>query len=197
MDLAKKKILKVIFNMESFEYEKNVAEFISSQQDIPLPYVIQIYPEIQAILFENKFKDGETLNKFLEKKKLSEYDKKLQCSNLISALKNLHSNNIFHGDLKLSNIIVDPKSLQVQFIDLGSMGFSTQKSFDLTRTTKSNLPPQIDKSIIHLLSCTFEEKIKLDEYAMFLILIKINPDESLDYLEKNGQFAATQIINRF
>jgi hypothetical protein len=56
---------------------------------------------------------------------------------------------------------------------------------------------QIDKSIIHLLSCTFEEKIKLDEYAMFLILIKINPDESLDYLEKNGQFAATQIINRF
>ena len=183
--------------MESFEYEKNVAEFISSQQDIPLPYVIQIYPEIQAILFENKFKDGETLNKFLEKKKLSEYDKKLQCSNLISALKNLHSNNIFHGDLKLSNIIVDPKSLQVQFIDLGSMGFSTQKSFDLTRTTKSNLPPQIDKSIIHLLSCTFEEKIKLDEYAMFLILIKINPDEGLDYLEKNGQFAATQIINRF
>jgi serine/threonine protein kinase len=199
MDLARKKILKVIFSTESFEYEKNVSEFILTKQDIslPLPYVIQIYPKFQAILFENKFKEGQTLNTFLEKKKLTENQKKILGTNLISAMKNLHHNYIFHGDLKLSNVIIYPLNLEIQFIDFGSMGFSTQKSFDLTRTTKSNLPPQIDKSIIQLLSCTFEEKIKLDEYAMFLILIKINPNESPDHLEKNGHLVAKQIMDRF
>jgi serine/threonine protein kinase len=199
MDLQKLKILKVIFSIESFQYEKNVAEFIlSREQDIPLPIIGKIYPEFQAILFENKFKEGQTLNTFLEKKKLTEHQKKILCTNLILAMKNLHNNNIFHGDLKLSNIIIDPSSLEIQFIDLGSMGFSNQKSFDLTRTTKSNLPPQINQSIIQLLSCAFDEKIKLDEYAMFLILQKISPDfYLLDHLEKNGHLVAKQIMDRF
>jgi serine/threonine protein kinase len=140
------------------------------------------------------------LDSFLQT--LHEEDKLQLSRNLIDAMQRLHEAGVYHGDIKPSNIIVNPESLEVQFIDIGSMAsrISAQRIYDLNKTTISLLPPPLNQhrqmAQLHN-SCTFDEKKKLDNYALFLIVKDLIPmNQQLNKLKKQGQQTAQNIITQ-
>lgn len=120
-------------------------------------------------------------------------------------LKRLH--DTYHGDIKPQNILVNPINLDIIYI--GSMGMGTiQKIYDLSNTTISSLPTplrqyiqvnkSVDKSFTELRQLlTLEDKLKLDGYALFLILKQRIPlTQQLQQLQKQGQQVAKKILKQ-
>ena len=198
MGQQNKKVMKVIANQKSFESEKMAAELISTlDPSLPLPRVKAIYPLVQAIIYENKFKNPIVLDTYLE---TVNEDKPQLTRNLIDAMQRLHDAGVYHGDIKPSNIIVNPENLEIQFIDIGSLGIRTsaQRIYDFSRSTISLLPPPLAQhrqmAQLHN-SCTFDDKIKLDNYALYLILKDLVPmNQQLTKLQRQGKQAAQNIV---
>jgi hypothetical protein len=201
MGQQNKKVMKVIANQQSFDAEKKAAELIMTlDPSLPLPSVKAIYTSVQAIIYENKFKNPIVLETYLET--VPEDDKLQLTRNLIDALQRLHDIGVYHGDIKASNIIVNPENLDIQFIDIGSMASrtSTQRIYDFSRSTISLLPPPLTQhrqmAQLHN-SCTFDEKVKLDNYALYLILKDLVPmNQQLARFQKQGQQAAQKIVSQ-
>jgi serine/threonine protein kinase len=191
------KILKFIMNPFSWENEKTVAERIN-KLDLPFPHVVAIYPSIQTIVYQNKFQNGVTLDKFAW---TNEEQKKIVAANLIAAIQDTHKKGVIHGDIKPQNILVDPESLNIQLIDLGSVQFYTpSKIYDLRGTTLSKLPQRLyrhsqAKKLAELTeSVTWEEKIALDVFALSTILKELGqPNQQF---QRMGNTAAQAIIQR-
>ena len=200
MGQQNKKVMKVIANQKSFESEKMAAELISTlDPSLPLPRVKAIYPLVQAIIYENKFKNPIVLDTYLE---TVNEDKPQLTRNLIDAMQRLHDAGVYHGDIKPSNIIVNPENLEIQFIDIGSLGIRTsaQRIYDFSRSTISLLPPPLAQhrqmAQLHN-SCTFDDKIKLDNYALYLILKDLVPmNQQLTKLQRQGKQAAQNIVSQ-
>ena len=121
------------------------------------------------------------------------------------AFKRLH--DIYHGDIKPQNILVNPINMDIIYI--GSMGMGTiQKIYDLSNTTISSLPTplrqyiqankSVDKSFTELRQLlTLEDKLKLDGYALFLIVKQRIPlTQQLQKLQKQGQQVAKKILKQ-
>lgn len=201
MGQQNKKVMKVIANQQSFDAEKKAAELVMTlDPSLPLPKVKAIYPSVQAIIYENKFKNPIVLETFLQS--VSEQDRLQLSRNLVDAMQRLHEAGVYHGDVKAANIIVNPENLDIQFIDIGSMASRTspQRVYDLNKTTISLLPPPLSQhrqmAQLHN-SCTFDEKIKLDNYALFLIIKDLIPmNQQLDKFQKQGKQAAANIVTQ-
>jgi tRNA A-37 threonylcarbamoyl transferase component Bud32 len=191
------KILKYIINPLSWENEKTVAERIN-KLDLPFPNVVAIYSSIQTIVYQNKFPNGVTLDKFAW---TNEQQKKIVAGNLITALQDIHKKGVVHGDIKPQNILVDPETLNIQFIDLGSGQFyDASKMYDLRGTTLSKLPQRLyrhsqAKKLAELTeSVTWDEKIALDVFALATILKELGqPNQQF---QRMGNTAAQAIIQR-
>ena len=57
MGQQNKKVMKVIANQQSFDSERKAAELLMTlDPSLPLASVKAIYPSVQAIIYENKFK---------------------------------------------------------------------------------------------------------------------------------------------
>jgi serine/threonine protein kinase len=61
---------------------------------------------------------GITLNEWLTQKRTNRSIRQVT-DNLIAGLKCIHSSGIAHRDIKMSNIMIDPKTLETQYIDFG------------------------------------------------------------------------------
>ncbi len=89
---------------------------------VPIPKILRINEKTKEIDME-----------FIEGKKLSEHLNSLnylQISNQIGKqIAILHDNNIIHGDLTTSNMILSNKNNQLYFIDFG-LGFSSHRIED-------------------------------------------------------------------
>lgn len=216
IDDTNTKVMKIINATGSFENEKKAAELIMKlDPTLPLPTIKGIYPSIKTIIYVNKFENGITLDAFIaELKETDTQIKQTLAQNLMIALKRLHDTGLYHGDIKPQNILVNPINLDIQFIDIGSMGMGTlqtssqQKIYDLSNTTISLLPTQlrqfiqankkVDKSFIELRELlTLKDKLKLDGYALFLILKQLIPlTQQLQKLQKQGQEVAKKILKQ-
>lgn len=201
MGQENKKVMKVIANQQSFDGERKAAELVKTLDPfLPLPTVKAIYPSVQAIIYENKFNNPIVLEAFLDT--ISDSDKLQLTRNLIDALQSLHEAGIYHGDIKASNIIVNPENLDIQFIDIGSMASrtTTQRIYDLNKTTISLLPPPLSqhRQMAQLRnSCTFDEKVKLDNYALFLIIKDVIPiNQQMAKFQTQGKQAAQNIVTQ-
>lgn len=64
-----------------------------------------------------------TLTEFIKQYKIPNHTAKFIMIECLKALSYLHHNNIIHGDIKPSNILVDPKTKQVVLIDFGHAQF--------------------------------------------------------------------------
>ena len=75
-------------------------------------------------------------------------------SNIISVLRNLIQNNIFHSDLNINNILID-ESLSIYIIDFDNSFFTKRKTLlikPLDRLIKSIRKEQENKKLIKSIS---------------------------------------------
>mmetsp|Transcript_10785 Transcript_10785/g.10685 ORF Transcript_10785/g.10685 Transcript_10785/m.10685 type:complete len:144 (-) Transcript_10785:264-695(-) len=88
---------------------------ISIMKKLDHPNIIKLYDVIEddeKIMLAMEYLSGGCLRNYLKKrahKKVSEEETKIYFGQIIQAVKYLHSNNIYHRDLKLENILLDYK----------------------------------------------------------------------------------------
>ena len=86
-------------------------------------YVMKYVPELKLRDIKGQFEDGR------ERKLVWGCSGMLSCMRcLVQALQHLHSTKMFHGDIKVSNVMIDP-----------SLQSATLSDFGLTRTTADGL----------------------------------------------------------
>jgi len=81
-------------------------------------------PEYHLLVFQ--FVPGQDLFTHLEKSGFSpksEAEARIIITQILKALQHIHSHSIAHRDIKLENILIDPKSSKTTVIDLGLCGF--------------------------------------------------------------------------
>ena len=97
---------------------------IDIMRKIDHPYIIKLYDVIEeskSIMLCLEYVSGGSLRQYLKKKcnkKISEVETKMYFGQIIDAVRYLHSNNIYHRDLKLENILLDYKK-DIKIIDFG------------------------------------------------------------------------------
>ena len=94
-----------------------------SSKLIPTPKIIKLNEKTKEIEME-----------FIEGKRLSEHfntlkNKKEICKTIGKQIAKLHDNDIIHGDLTTSNIILSDKNKKLYFIDFG-LGFTSKRAED-------------------------------------------------------------------
>ncbi len=85
---------------------------------VETPKILKVDEENSRIIME--YVDGITVKNLLNSS--NKKDIKIICNNIGRVIGKLHQNNIFHGDLTTSNMIV--KGDKIYFIDFGLGGFS-------------------------------------------------------------------------
>lgn len=90
---------------------------------IPIPKILKIDEKTKEIEME-----------FIQGKKLSEHldsltNKEKICEQIGKQIAKLHDNDIIHGDLTTSNIILSEKDKKLYFIDFG-LGFTSKRAED-------------------------------------------------------------------
>jgi serine/threonine protein kinase len=63
---------------------------------------------------------------FVKQQTVSEIDAKFIFKQLHSALQHCHKKGVIHFDIKLENILINPSSKKVKFIDFGLCGFESK-----------------------------------------------------------------------
>jgi serine/threonine protein kinase len=160
-------------NTSKFNEQKRNAQIINKTKLDCLPKMS--VPVDDVILMENKFKHGITLQEFLKSSELSNRKIIKLARNMINCMKILHSKGIAHGDIKASNILVDPKTLNIQFIDMGSLWFKnqpTQDPYSIFKSTIQYLPKKY-RNIFLQHDLNFEKMVYFDQYAMGKLLEQI------------------------
>lgn len=202
-------IAKRFYHQEAFDREVMVIRELTSS--IPLMKTgllfkhVDIYSRsrVWVIVMTNQFHGGETIkNDWIQP--LSRRLKYKLISNLINGLHDLHSHGWIHGDVKESNVLVNTKSMAIQWIDVGSMENDKIHQRTLRRSTRSYLPLCLGDEDFYFsaLSATREQKMILDRFALSKILLMILATEETikpdvcAYLKENlarGERMAGQI----
>jgi serine/threonine protein kinase len=156
------------------------------------PNLVKTYDPVLSIVYTNQFPHGRTLKSYLSEMHatgrghLIPYPTILH--NLWAMMDTIHHHGVVHGDIKESNILIDPTGVNgnypVQFIDLGSLEFRKkrgERNCDLYRTTSMYLPSRLQNNVLlGLCRLTWEEKKVLDAYAMTKVshslLKQVEPD---------------------
>ena len=113
----KQRVLKEIQILEQLQDNQNVIQLIEAfgicQQGEE--ELICIVTEVMPMNLANYLK--------MNGGKISEEKCKIICKQLLKALHNAHQKFIIHNDLKLENIMIDPKNLKIKLIDFGMSAF--------------------------------------------------------------------------
>ncbi|MEK6935367.1 MAG: KEOPS complex kinase/ATPase Bud32 [Nanoarchaeota archaeon] len=155
--------IKEIDEKLRFRRTKAEAKIINKLNSvINVPKIIKVDKE--NIIMENI--EGKKLSDYLE-----ELDYKTICKQIGEILTKLHNQNIIHGDLTTSNMILADKDKQIYLIDFG-LGFHSQKIEDKA----------VD---LHLLKQALDAKhYKINEQAFKIIIDNYNPEKKKEILQR-------------
>ena len=221
-------VMKRISSPPEFQDQKRRAHVLQKyNQTTPtkvLPIVQQINDQGKYIAYSNHFPNGVTLDK-IDTSTMTPENRILLSSSLIHALRSLHSHHFFHGDIKPSNILVKipdgsvrgggggggggggeghPDGYKIQFIDLGTLGYSPNPDQLFETTAFTPLPmikrvqqrQQIDYNLLMALNLTRRERQLFDNLSMKLILENIlrgvSPDTVPPFLTQFLQKSTSQ-----
>jgi serine/threonine protein kinase len=169
-----------------------------------LPIVQEINDDGKYIVYSNHFPNGVTLDKIDPSTRTPE-DRILLATALLHALQSLHTHHFFHGDIKPTNILVHlpddsvrgggggggdgggddgggdvghaEDRYQIQFIDLGTLGYSEDPNQPFQTTAFTPLPTTQgmqkkyqDYNFLITLRLTRRERQVLDNLSMKFIL---------------------------
>jgi len=162
------------------EYKKQKQKFTRSNKQSSKIYFPQFITEYQtqadlyeALPMRNRFGKAKTLDKLLNESTLDPTQLQTLADNLIQAVTTINADGIFHGDIKPENIIVSP-TLEVQFIDVGSMGFQNKvtpsQQYQWRGTESPLYCPDWFVTMRSRNKFSFSEMVKLDQFAMAKIV---------------------------
>jgi len=118
-------MVKRFAKTEMFHQEANTAKQIQDtfNEDPTLMKVVLIDPDRKTIVYQNRFRHGQTLDKFVQQHhdNIPPQTVSAITQNLNALLGHLHQLGITHGDVKPSNILINPETLVCQWIDYGEM----------------------------------------------------------------------------
>lgn len=164
------KVINKIDKLNKNEIEIATFKEITALQYLNHPNIIKLYNIINnkdTIILELEY-GGISLSKWIESSSYPERIKSLKwiVYQILHVLAYLEQNNIIHGDLKPSNILINPDNLNIKIIDWGTTSFPNSVN-TWCSCTYVFAPPEI------LICDNIEYSNKVDIYSLGMLIRNI------------------------